>query len=557
MAFIDLQDVAKTFGASGSPRPVLDGVNLSIERGEFVSIVGFMGCGKSTVLNIAAGLLAPDRGRVLIDGAPVIGVRRGAAYVFQNYSLLPWLSALGNVQLAVATAFPSWSQAQHVEQSRKYLAMVGLGNALHRRPSQLSGGMRQRVAIARAFACEPEVLFLDEPFGALDALTRGNLQQELAGLCRSADPPVTTLMITNNVDEALLLSDRIVPMTARPPAAMGAPVAVDIPKPRTAERLQHDDEALRVRSRVVEWLTQYVTDGAAGAKAAPAPGSGESRLASGAARLQPRPRPAARRAPLELSALGKTFETPEGAVVAVKNVNAEIRDGEFVCVLGHSGCGKSTVLSIIAGLQRATLGGVVIDGREVTEPGADRAVVFQSPSLLPWLTARQNVELALARTEPPLTRSKRRDAATRYLELVGVLEAADQHPSQLSLGTQQCVSLARALSTQPRFLLLDEPFSTLDSMTRFALQDTLLDVWQREPKIVVMVTHDIDEALYLADRLILMTDGPAATVGEVMTLPFPRPRDRASVLEHPEYLRCRHHLIDFLEHHAQQSRAVA
>lgn len=263
------------------------------------------------------------------------------------------------------------------------------------------------------------------------------------------------------------------------------------------------------------------------------------------------------RVPLELTGLGKTFATPDGPVVAVENVNAEIHDGEFVCILGHSGCGKSTVLSMVAGLQRATLGGVVIDGREVTEPGADRAVVFQAPSLLPWLTAGANVELAMASASSKTSRRERRDAAAHYLELVGVADVTHQLPHELSLGTQQCVSLARALSTQPRFLLLDEPFSTLDSLTRFDLQDTLLQVWEAERQIVVMVTHDIDEALYLADRLILMTDGPAARVGEVLALPFSRPRSRAAVLEDPQYLTQRHRVMDFLEHHAHQSRSAA
>jgi nitrate ABC transporter ATP-binding subunit len=264
-----------------------------------------------------------------------------------------------------------------------------------------------------------------------------------------------------------------------------------------------------------------------------------------------------RRVPLELTGLSKTFMTPDGPVVAVDQVNALINEGEFVCILGHSGCGKSTVLSIIAGLQRATLGGVVIDGKQVDTPGSDRAVVFQSPSLLPWLTARENVALALGSASRGGTRKVRTATAVRYLDLVGVGDTADRLPHELSLGTQQCVSLARALSVEPRFLLLDEPFSTLDSMTRFDLQDTLLQVWEQEPKIVVMVTHDIDEALYLADRLILMTDGPAATVGEILTLPFPRPRERAAVLEHPEFLSCRRRVIDFLEHHAHQSRTAA
>lgn len=234
-------------------------------------------------------------------------------------------------------------------------------------------------------------------------------------------------------------------------------------------------------------------------------------------------------------------------------MSVRIHEGEFVCILGHSGCGKSTVLSIIAGLQQATLGGVVIDGKQVDAPGADRSVVFQAPCLLPWLTARQNVALAMKQAGPP--KAARGAAADKYLDLVGVADCAGQLPGELSLGTQQCVSLARALSVEPRFLLLDEPFSMLDSLTRFDLQDTLLDVWEQQRKTVVMVTHDVDEALYLADRLILMTDGPAATVGEILSVPFPRPRRRADVLEHPDYYACHQRVLDFLEHHAHQSKA--
>lgn len=262
-------------------------------------------------------------------------------------------------------------------------------------------------------------------------------------------------------------------------------------------------------------------------------------------------------APLELTGLTKVFPTPSGPFIAVKDVNATVAAGEFVAVLGHSGCGKSTVLSIVGGLDTATFGGVVIDGKEVTGPGAERAIVFQAPCLLPWLTARQNVRLGAAQG-PQTSRGRAAHAAAdHYLDLVGVAEAADRLPAELSLGTQQCVSLARALSVEPRFLLLDEPFSMLDSLTRFELQDTLLRVWEDSGKTVVMVTHDVDEALYLADRLILMTDGPEATVGEVLPVPFARPRTRAAVLADPRYHTCRRHVIDFLEQRAHQSRPSA
>lgn len=254
--------------------------------------------------------------------------------------------------------------------------------------------------------------------------------------------------------------------------------------------------------------------------------------------------------PLELTGLAKVFPTPSGPLTIVTDVNVRIEAGEFVAILGHSGCGKSTVLSIMAGLERATYGGVVIDGTEVTGPGPERAIVFQSPCLLPWLSARDNVRLAAGQGED--RGDALRHPADHYLKLVGIEDVADQRPRQLSLGTQQCVSLARALAMEPRFLLLDEPFSMLDSLTRFEMQDTLLRVWERSGRTVVMVTHDVDEALYLADRLVLMTDGPAATVGRIMDVPFERPRSRSTVLKDPTYHACRREVIEFLDVHAKQ-----
>jgi nitrate ABC transporter ATP-binding subunit len=261
--------------------------------------------------------------------------------------------------------------------------------------------------------------------------------------------------------------------------------------------------------------------------------------------------------PLELTGLTKVFDGRDGPFVAVKDVSVRVEAGEFVAILGHSGCGKSTVLSMLAGLERPTFGGVIIDGRETVGTGLERAVVFQTPRLMPWLTARQNVALAAA--QRPDTRSRRVNPADadHYLDLVGVLDVANQFPAEMSLGTQQCVALARALSLEPRFLLLDEPFSMLDSLTRFELQDILLETWEASGKTVVLVTHDVDEALYLADRMILMTDGPAATVGQIIRLPFARPRARATLVEDPEYYAHRQQVIDFLEHHAHQSRPSA
>lgn len=255
MAFIEVSGVSKTFPSTGAPRHVLDDVRLCMNEGEFVSIVGPTGCGKSTLLKTMAGLIRPDAGRVLIDGSQVDGIPARASIVFQNYSLLPWFSALENVRLAVGAVCPLWPRERQIGQATRHLEAVGLGHALQRRPGQLSGGMRQRVAIARAFATEPILLFLDEPFGALDALTRESLQQELARLCFNRTRPVTTVMITNNVDEALLLSDRIVPMTRGPRATLGAPVSVELPRPRSSDALAHDECAARVRGRIIAALT--------------------------------------------------------------------------------------------------------------------------------------------------------------------------------------------------------------------------------------------------------------------------------------------------------------
>jgi nitrate/nitrite transport system ATP-binding protein len=255
MPYIEVTDIGKSFERDGRTRDVLRRVSLGVELGEFVSIVGTMGSGKSTLLGMMAGLVTPDAGTITVGGVPVNGVVEGAAFVFQNYSLLPWLSARENVRLAVETAFPGESSAQHRTRAKAALERVGLGAALDRKPRQLSGGMRQRVALARAFATEPSVLFLDEPFGALDALTRETLQTDLATMCAARERPVTVVMVTNNLDEAILLSDRIVPMVSGPPAMLGAPLAVNLARPRSAATLAHDESAGRTRADIISVLT--------------------------------------------------------------------------------------------------------------------------------------------------------------------------------------------------------------------------------------------------------------------------------------------------------------
>lgn len=253
---------------------------------------------------------------------------------------------------------------------------------------------------------------------------------------------------------------------------------------------------------------------------------------------------------VEISNLNKTYDTPKGPAVIVRDFNLTIKQGEFVCLIGHSGCGKSTVLSIVAGLNDLTGGGVILAGKELVGPGPDRGIVFQSPCLLPWLTAFENVMLGIDQVFFTASREERRQIAEYYLSVVGLGDAMHRKPAELSQGMRQRVGIARAFALSPKMLLLDEPFGMLDSLTRYELQQVLVDLWRKDRKTALMVTHDVDEALFLADRIVMMTDGPEAQVGDILEVSFPRPRERKAVMSHPDYYTLREHLIEFLEIHA-------
>jgi nitrate/nitrite transport system ATP-binding protein len=257
---------------------------------------------------------------------------------------------------------------------------------------------------------------------------------------------------------------------------------------------------------------------------------------------------------LILSKVTKTYFTPKGPAVIVKDFDLTIKRGEFVCLIGHSGCGKSTLLSMVAGLNDLTDGGIILAGRELVGPGPDRGMVFQSPCLLPWLTAFENVMLGVDQVFFTAPKYERQQIAEYYLTVVGLGDFMHRKPGELSAGMRQRVGIARAFALSPKMLLLDEPFGMLDSLTRFELQQVLIDLWRRDQKTALMVTHDVDEALFLADRIVMMTNGPEAEVGDILHVEFPRPRVRKAVLDHPDYYRLREHLISFLEHHAHKDR---
>jgi nitrate ABC transporter ATP-binding subunit len=242
----------------------------------------------------------------------------------------------------------------------------------------------------------------------------------------------------------------------------------------------------------------------------------------------------------------KVYSTPKGPYTVLDGVDLTIHEGEFICLIGHSGCGKSTLLDMVSGFRQPTAGEVRIQGKRVTKPGPDRMVVFQNYSLLPWKTAFQNVYLAVNAAFPDKSKAEKTEIVKEHLEMVGLTEAAHKRPKQLSGGMKQRVAIARALAIRPQVLILDEPFGALDAITKEELQEELLSIWRDHRCTVLMITHDIDEALFLADRLVMMTNGPAAKIGEVLKIPFARPRNRAQLSEAPEYYELRNYALDFL-----------
>jgi nitrate/nitrite transport system ATP-binding protein len=251
---------------------------------------------------------------------------------------------------------------------------------------------------------------------------------------------------------------------------------------------------------------------------------------------------------LDLKNLKKVYPTPKGDYVVLEGLNLQIRKEEFVTIIGHSGCGKTTMLSMIAGLNPITGGTISVLGKHIRGPGPDRGVIFQAPSLMPWMTSLQNVLLGVNKVFPHGTKAERNDIAKYYLQKVGLEDAFHKKASALSQGMQQRVGIARAFAIKPKVLLLDEPFGMLDSLTRGELQDILIEIWNKEKITAVMITHDVDEAIFLADRVVMMTSGPKAKIGGILDINFERPRTRKSVLEHEDYYAYRKHLIDFLEH---------
>jgi len=551
---LSLKNVSKSFvDGSGTRTDVLDNISLDVAEGEFIAILGFSGAGKTTLINCIAGLAEADSGEVLVKGEPCKGPGKDRGLVFQSYSLFPWLSVEANVALAVDAVHQDKSAEERAALVRQKVELVGLGHAMDRKPAQLSGGMRQRVAVARALATEPEILLMDEPLSALDALTRAKLQDEIERIRKQEKR--TIVLVTNDVDEALLLADRVAILTPAPSATIGKIFDVTIDRPREREAMNDDAAYKTLRNTIVGYLDILSHDQkAVASESANLPDITPldlSGVEDGKKADLPQAYLDAAQSPittryLEFFKLKKIYPTPKGPLTVVEDVNILMDKGEFISLIGHSGCGKSTVLTMAAGLNEISDGGIILDGREIDVAGPDKAVVFQAPSLMPWLTARQNVALGVERVYPHTSRSERKDIIEYYLDRVGLGDAMDKMAADMSNGMRQRVGIARAFALSPKLLLLDEPFGMLDSLTRWDLQDVLIEVWNRTKVTAIMVTHDVDEAILLADRVVMMTNGPQATIGKILDVDLPRPRDRKALLEHPKFYAYRQEVLQFL-----------
>ncbi len=537
MGILELKAVSKGYGS-----PVLKRLDLVVQEGEFLAVLGFSGTGKTTLINLLAGLELPDQGEVLFRGQPVTGPGPERGLVFQSYALMPWLTVAGNIRLAV-DAVSKGTKAERAALVAKYIGMVGLGHAADRRPAELSGGMRQRVAVARALAMQPDVLLMDEPLSALDALTRANVASEIEAIW--AAEKRTVVLVTNDVDEALVLADRI--LCLNPDGTLGAAFPVALPRPRDRSAMNDDPAFKSLRADVTAYLMDVGIKGKVeGSRLLPAvtPRHALPRAYAQAAKSFTDDRY------LQFSQLHKVYATPKGPLTVVKDFNLTLKKGEFVSLIGHSGCGKSTVLTMAAGLNDISKGAIKLDGVHVEGADPERAVVFQSPSLFPWLTARENVAIGVDRVYPKATQAERQDVVEYYLERVGLADAMHKPAAEMSNGMRQRVGIARAFALSPKLLLLDEPFGMLDSLTRWELQEVLMEVWSRTQVTAICVTHDVDEAILLADRVVMMTNGPEATIGKITEVKLPRPRTRRALLDHPDYWHYRAEVLGFLEDYA-------
>ena len=545
-------------GKSGGISEVLGGIDLDVLEGEFIAILGFSGAGKTTLISAIAGLVEPDAGEILLRGEAIDGPGKDRGLVFQSYSLFPWLTVEANVALAV--------DAVHKDQvgrgtARRWSArrseLVGLGHAMDRKPAQLSGGMRQRVAVARALAMEPEILLLDEPLSALDALTRAKLQDEIERIRK--EEKRTIILVTNDVDEALLLADRVAVLTPAPAARIGQIFEVNLPRPRDREAVNDDAAFQALRREIVGYLGSLV----AGQQAR---GSDYGNLPNVTPLdLAPPPKAYQRCGQgRHRAALHGILQAPQGLSHAQGSADRgrgfQPADGQGRVHFADRPLGLRQIDRADHG-RRAQCDQQGLD--RARQPRDRRCRAGQGggvPGPQPDALADRAAECRAGGRAGLSARQQGRTARDRRLLSRARRPRTMRGTSWRRKCRTACASASASpapLRSRPRLLLLDEPFGMLDSLTRWDLQDVLVEVWNRTKVTAIMVTHDVDEAILLADRVVMMTNGPNATIGKMLQVDLPRPRDRKALLKDPQFYAYRQEVLHFLAEYDHGPHAEA
>lgn len=475
------KNMDKTFETSRGAVHVIEDVTLNVHENELLVLFGPGQCGKSTMINCMSGLEPVTEGSVEVNGKKVIKPGPDRGVVYQRMALFPWLTVMGNVEYG--PKMRGVPKKERRERAQHYIELVGLKGFENSYPNQLSGGMQQRVGIARAYCNEPDVLFMDEPFGHLDAQTRYLMQEDLMKIWEKEKR--TIVFVTNNIEEAIYLADRIIVMT-NCPTKIKKEYKIDLPRPRNYV----DEEFLKLREEISTVVDKALQEGENMEK---------------------------QDIILHVDHMTKCF----GDLKVLNDISFDVHRGEFLCIVGPTGCGKTTFLNCITGLYDLTGGQILVNGELVDTKKHNIAYIFQEYSTMSWLTVEENVAFGLKMKRMPKDVIKKEVA--EVLEMVGLTKYKDYYPVELSTSMLQRVVIARAFAVKPDILLMDEPYGQLDVELRFRLEDELIKLWQKLGTTVIFITHNIEEAVYLSENILVLTNKPTSIKHKLEnTLPRPR-----------------------------------
>ena len=495
-----LEHISQSYIVKNEVSDAVVDVSLDVYDNEFLVILGPGRCGKTVLLNMIAGLEKPVDGSLFLDGEEIHGSDERIGMVFQKLALMPWKTVMENVEFGLK--MKGVPKAQRRETAQKYINLVGLQGFEKSYPSQLSGGMKQRAGIARAYTNNPEIMLMDEPFGQLDAQTRYSMQDEVLRIWESEKR--TFIFVTNNIEEALYLADRIVLLTNYP-AQVKEIYDINLPRPRDTV----SPEFLRLRKIISDntdlalcrrWL----------------------RMSEPKSEYK-----------VEVKNLTKYF----GDLHVLNDISFNVRKGEFICIVGPTGCGKTTFLNLLTRIYMPSKGDLLIDGESADPKKHNLAFVFQEPSSIPWKTVEENLRFGLELKKLPKKEIDER--VENIIKLMGLQNFRDAYPHQLSVSTEQRIIIGRAFAMNPDLLLMDEPYGQMDIKLRFYLEDEVVRLWKETGSTVLFITHNIEEAVYLAERILILSNKPT-TIKEDFKVDLPRPRDVTS----PEFTKIRQYVTD-------------